>query len=58
MVVGKDRSSEKEYLTHLEVLVELVPQGPEVLGRKFQAKHRRVLLCLVLRQTQHLKDIY
>lgn len=35
MVVGVGRTSEKKHFTHLEVLMKLVPQGPERLGREF-----------------------
>lgn len=52
MVVGEGRSSEKGHLTHPEVLMELVSQGPEGLGRKFQSEHRGMTLHLVLRKPQ------
>lgn len=42
--MGEGKSSEKEHLIHPEVLMELVPQGPEGLGRKFQAEHRGMML--------------
>lgn len=58
MVVGKGGSSEKGRLMHPQVLMQLVPQGPEGLASRvglvwqFQAEHREVMLCLVLRQPQ------
>lgn len=52
MVVGGGGSSEKRHFTHLQVLMKLVLQGPERLGREFQAEHREVALCLVFKQPQ------